>query len=266
VNPRGIEVVGGYVAATGSPTDLPMRATDFEFRHRFWIIGAAFAAGFGLYAVDPLDSVERLLGWVVPGTPEPERLLLLKGTFVAGAALVFLAALVRTWATAYLRSDVVFDTRLHAERLVADGPFRHVRNPLYLGSILMAAGMAPLASLPGAVVLVMAIVLIFVRLIGREEYELASTQGAAFQRYLSTVPRLVPALAPRVPSSGVPPRWWQAVWGEIFVWMFAVGTLAIALTLNSRVGTGVWVAGFVLHLLQKAASRPNAATGSRESG
>ena len=63
-----------------------------------------------------------------------------------GAFLVFLTAALRTWATAYLRRDIVHDTAQHAEALVADGPFRHVRNPLYLANLPMAAGIGVLAS------------------------------------------------------------------------------------------------------------------------
>ena len=51
-----------------------------------------------------------------------------------GSLLVFLAAGLRTWGAAYLRTEVVHDTAQHSEALVADGPFRYTRNPLYLGT------------------------------------------------------------------------------------------------------------------------------------
>lgn len=44
--------------------------------------------------------------------------------------LVGAAAEIRTWATAYLGSEIVFDLNLHTNRLVADGPYRYVGNPL----------------------------------------------------------------------------------------------------------------------------------------
>jgi protein-S-isoprenylcysteine O-methyltransferase Ste14 len=55
-------------------------------------------------------------------------------------------ALVRSWAEAYLHSSVVHDSELHTERLMADGPYRYVRNPLHLGLILLAAWMRTMAS------------------------------------------------------------------------------------------------------------------------
>ena len=60
--------------------------------------------------------------------------------FASGAALVFVAALLRTWATAYLRTEIVHDAPQHAEALVADGPYRYVRNPLYLANLPLIAG------------------------------------------------------------------------------------------------------------------------------
>ena len=53
---------------------------------------------------------------------------------VAGALLVFLGAGLRTWGAAYLRTEVVHDTAQHSQALVADGPFRYTRNPLYLAN------------------------------------------------------------------------------------------------------------------------------------
>lgn len=54
----------------------------------------------------------------------------------AFAALVIVAALVRTWASSYLCAGVVYAAQVKAESLVADGPYRQVRNPLYFANVL----------------------------------------------------------------------------------------------------------------------------------
>ena len=45
------------------------------------------------------------------------------------------------------------DSRVHTERLLADGPYRYVRNPLYLGNIFMAIGIGLTASRTGFLIL-----------------------------------------------------------------------------------------------------------------
>jgi protein-S-isoprenylcysteine O-methyltransferase Ste14 len=84
--------------------------------------------------------------------------------------LVTAGAWIRTWGGAYLRSEVVHDSAVHTERLVADGPYRHLRNPLYLGNMFLAVGMSQCWPVePGGVVLILGNLLIVLRLIGREE-------------------------------------------------------------------------------------------------
>ena len=117
-----------------------MKATDFEFRNRFWIFGLIFGVGFWLYAFDHVNIVQYLVNITV-GANSPHADLLARCGLAFAALLMLLTALLRTWATSYLRSDVMQDHALHAEKVVASGPYRHVRNPLYLGNILMAIGM-----------------------------------------------------------------------------------------------------------------------------
>lgn len=125
-----------------------MRATAFEFNHRFWLIGVIFWLGFTLGSVDHVNAAVGLLHLFKPtlSLDGAEGARLVRLIFVSGAVVVFLAALLRTWATAYLRADVVHDFRMHSEKHVADGPFRYVRNPLYLGNVMMAAGVGVMTS------------------------------------------------------------------------------------------------------------------------
>ena len=165
----------------------------------------------------------------------------------AGALLVFLAAGLRTWGAAYLRTAVVHDTAQHSDALVADGPFRYTRNPLYLANLPMAAGIGVLASRSGFIFLVLTNWIFVYRLIFREEESLRKNQGESYRAYCQAVPRFWPALKPRVPSGNLQPAWGQAFGGESFVWLFGLAELLIAATLNPRIGIVIFLIGFAAH-------------------
>ena len=232
-----------------------MRATEFEFRFRFLIIMAFFIGGFWCYALDPVNVSAMLAHWHLGlpiGMDGARERHLVQAILGLGAALTVLAALVRTWATAYLGSEVVHDWKLHDEGLVADGPYRYVRNPLYLGGVLFSVGFAMAASRLGFVVIVGGLTLFFYRLITREESLLKKTQGESYCRFLESVPRLIPSLRPRVAASGIAPRWGQAVIGEAFMWFFAVAAIGFAATLSQRLFLSMIVVGVSASFLVKA--------------
>src|ERR1043166_1065708 len=113
-----------------------MRATRFEFEYRFWIICAIYFVAFGLSIFDHTQFIVGLRQLIAPGIalPTPAAATFARIVIAIGAALVFVSAALRTWAAAYLRTSIVHDTAQHAEALIADGPFRYMRNPLYLRS------------------------------------------------------------------------------------------------------------------------------------
>ncbi|MFZ0333719.1 MAG: methyltransferase [Candidatus Acidiferrales bacterium] len=215
-----------------------MRATDVEFRHRFWFIGGIFWAGFACYSFDHRTAgvaVAKLLWGRSLNLDGPAGLRALHLIFAFAALLCILAAALRTWAAAYLHSVIVHDHALHSENLVADGPFRRTRNPLYLGGVLLAAGMGFLASRLGWCVMTFGLLFFYYRLIFREEAALTASQGESFRAYCAAVPRFFPSLFPRVPASGAKPRWGQAFGGELFMWGFALSVVAFAIALSIRV-------------------------------
>jgi protein-S-isoprenylcysteine O-methyltransferase Ste14 len=228
-----------------------VRATKFEFERRFWIICAVYLVAFGLLFFDPLLFTTFLRHVVAPSLQRnsPEAREFFRIVVGLGAALVFISAALRTWAAAYLQTDIVHDTAQHSEALVADGPFRYTRNPLYLANIPLAAGIGVLASRSGWFFLIAANWIFVYRLIAREEESLRQSQGEKFLAYCRAVPRFWPSLKPRIPSGNLSPRWGQAFAGEGFVWTFGIAELSIAVTLNNRLSAIIFPLAFVVYFL-----------------
>lgn len=83
--------------------------------------------------------------------------------------------------------------------LTQTGPYAYTRNPLYLGSILIAAGFAvALMSWPVGALLAAMFLIIYVPVIVSEERFLRST-FPDFDAYCGRVPRLIPRLTPAAP-------------------------------------------------------------------
>src|SRR6202167_1244118 len=85
--------------------------------------------------------------------------------------------------------------------LTSTGPYAHTRNPLYLGSMLIAAGFTlALLSWPVALALAIGFAVIYIPVIASEERFLRAT-FPGFEAYCRSVPRLIPRLTP-VPQTG----------------------------------------------------------------
>src|SRR5271166_2582459 len=208
-----------------------MRATEFEFRQRWLCFGIICAVSYSFLAFDHVPAGARLADGLMAWTHWPE-LGALHAVFGAAAALMFLAALVRTWGSAYLGRTVVHDAVVHGEELRAAGPYRHVRNPLYFGNVLMSVAMGLVAPVIGCLVMIAAVVVFNYRLIGREEPVLEAEQGDRYRAFMRAVPRLWPTLRARIPASGGAPDWINGLSAEAFFWSFALGLAAFAVTLN----------------------------------
>ena len=230
--------------------DEMMIATEFEFKNRFWLIGVVFAVSFQLFAIDHVPFA-RWLAELALGPISPYHQLATRAVLTLGTLLTLLAAILRTWAAAYLDSDVVHDRALHSDVLVADGPYRHLRNPLYLGTMLIAAGLGLTASRLGFVLLVGAMTAFTLRLIGREELLLEHARGNSYSEYRRRVPSMIPSIAARLPAGGATARWGQAFVGELFAWSFFAGMALYTCTLRQR---ALWTPVVIGLLI--AAARP----------
>jgi hypothetical protein len=155
------------------------------------------------------------------------------------------------------------DMRLHTTRLVADGPYRYVRNPLYFGNSLLAIGFGMMASRIGFFILVLGMIVFDYRLIFREEAGILASQGESYRAYCAAVPRLLPALSPKLPSGGERPGWRDGFLGEAFMWLLAASVVAFAITLSLPVFFIVLASAYVVYaacyaIIRKRQKKPTA--------
>ena len=98
-----------------------MKATNWEFKYRAVVIGLIIAFAFQFYSVDHQNAAAALANLLAPKFGlDPDRFARI--LFVLAAIPLIAAAFLRTWASAYLRSEVVYAANIQTKSLVADGP------------------------------------------------------------------------------------------------------------------------------------------------
>lgn len=131
---------------------------------------------------------------------------------VLGGLLAFVSVVVGTWAcykmgwARLLFAGALFPPGSGAEdyrvpqRLVIEGPYRHVRNPLYVTDFALILGTALLAN-DGFLFLLAALYAAQLALqLPLEERELHRRFGRRYSRYCRLVPRFVPRIRPIRPG------------------------------------------------------------------
>jgi protein-S-isoprenylcysteine O-methyltransferase Ste14 len=226
-----------------------LAASNFEFKNRFWIIGAIFCTAFWSYSIDHQNAGVALTEWMARLRGSTATNTDYRWTFAIASLFAVLAAAIRTWGTAYLNPEVMIAGRVQTSRLVADGPYRYVRNPLYFGNILLAIGFGMMASRVGCPILIVGMLVFVCRLILREEAGIAASQGDAYRAYCAAVPRLLPTLRPRLPSASGVPNWTDGFLGEAFMWVMAASLVAFAFSLKQEIFFWVLGGSFVVYAI-----------------
>jgi len=126
-----------------------------------------------------------------------------------GLPIAIAGELLRCWAVGYsgvtTRGDAV-----EAPKLVTAGPYAYVRNPLYVGNFLTAAGftiaftgknsgLARLGLIAGALG---SMIGVYATIVPHEERFLREKFGEEFDRYCERVPPVVPQLEPMPDGAG----------------------------------------------------------------
>jgi protein-S-isoprenylcysteine O-methyltransferase Ste14 len=221
-----------------------MVATEFEYRHRFWLILLVYAGAYAFYNLDHLNVLYAIVPWNKGVFLEDALVRVLYGM---AALLAAAGAALLTWATAYRPTGPGQDRAAFS----TGGPFRHVRNPHCLAYFFLLLALGTFQSRVGFPVMLACEIILLLRLAGREETQFETEFGEQYRHYAQSVPALVPSLRPGFKQLGPPPRWRQAIWQQAFQWGFAVTLLAFACTLSDRIGYAFGLATICFLILQK---------------
>lgn len=224
-----------------------MQASAFEYRHRYLIHGLiytlCFAAPWSLLL--PVPYRAPVWGFLQNGSLWFRIANTLSKPLYQNFALDWNSVLVvmilfaatgaglRTWGASYLGATTVQRGGMVGDRIVAEGPYRFVRNPLYLGTLLHTVALAMLMRPEAAALCVALIAVAQFRLIGREEPYLRERMGEPYAAYLAQVPRFIPSFRPRTAPGSSHPQWKQGVLSEVYM----IGTTLTFLTVG-------WSRGF----------------------
>ncbi len=197
-----------------------MGASAIEFRLRMLILFLIIALGFWAPWIEAwsLGSRVSMLEWLALELSRTGIAQFRAATpivIVVASLIALVAVVLRVSGTAFLGAGIVNDAAMNAGKVMADGPYRYVRNPLYLGLWCMFLAMSFLMPPTGAAFVMALSTLFLLRLIFGEEKFLSSQIGESYLEYLRAVPRIVPRLRTRLPRAGTRPQWIPAMLAEI---------------------------------------------------
>jgi protein-S-isoprenylcysteine O-methyltransferase Ste14 len=231
-----------------------MRATAIEFRLRMIILAAIVSLGIWAPWLGTWDLGRRIstLEWLaleisrtgIASFSHSTPVVIVLAALVAAAGMVL-----RVWGAAYLGYSTVHHADMQAGTVMAAGPYRYVRNPLYIGTWFMMAALSFLMS-PSGALFVMALVTIFqLRLIFGEETFLATQLGEPYREYLRAVPRLIPRLHAVLPRADAHPNWLTAVPAELMPIGTFITLAFVSWTYDNRVMLWAVLISFVTSLI-----------------
>lgn len=114
--------------------------------------------------------------------------------YLALLALIIVTQFLRTWAAGFV-GTTARGRETQAEALLTAGPYAYVRNPMYLGNLVITTALSLMAGLWYAPLIAWAAyALVYSNVIPYEEAFLRERFGEEYAAYCRAVPRLLPIL------------------------------------------------------------------------
>jgi S-adenosylmethionine-diacylglycerol 3-amino-3-carboxypropyl transferase len=170
-------------------TALHFKIQKFEFESRifisFGLVASVCALSFSVFASLPAGAV--ILGGLAA---LPGRLSSALGFSTAALAMA-VASFLRIWAGSALTSRRMMSFKVKTDELLSSGPYRIVRNPIYLADLIAFSGFVFILP-PIGLLLPVLLFLHYTQLIAYEEISLRREFGPFYAEYERRVPRLLP--------------------------------------------------------------------------
>ncbi len=129
-------------------------------------------------------------------------------SLIAGFIVLICGEAIRLWGVSWAGSETRTTGRVGGTFLIISGPFAYVRNPLYVGNILIytGAGIMSFAAFPYLqIVGLLFFSFQYYLIVLEEERYLQQTFGEQFKNYVKNVPRFIPRLTPYKDAAVVQP-------------------------------------------------------------
>ena len=116
-------------------------------------------------------------------------------TMIAGFSILLIGESVRIWSVSYAGSETRTTTGVGGSNLVTQGPYAIIRNPLYMGNIMMYGGIGIMSNAIYPFLLIIAVIYFIFQyylIIFNEEGYLLLTYKENFRTYCNHVHRFFP--------------------------------------------------------------------------
>ncbi|MBL1212345.1 MAG: isoprenylcysteine carboxylmethyltransferase family protein [Ignavibacteriae bacterium] len=120
-------------------------------------------------------------------------------SLLIGFAITLTGELIRLWGVSYAGSETRTTGAVGGTYLIISGPFAYVKNPLYLGNILMYFGFGIMSMALFPYLQIFALFFFYFQyhvIIKREEGYLREQFGEEYSKYYKAVPKLIPTIFP----------------------------------------------------------------------
>jgi protein-S-isoprenylcysteine O-methyltransferase Ste14 len=168
---------------------FPENIERIEFEARifvsFAIVAGICALSFTVFRHFPLSGA---LPGLFIGLSASQAVTL---AYLLAALTMIPASLLRMWAGSFLTSYRMMRFEVQNDGLVTGGPYRLVRNPIYLSDLIAFAGFA-LVLPPIGLLMPLLLFFHYEQIIRYEEKALRRNHPQAFTRFCQQVPRLLP--------------------------------------------------------------------------
>ena len=120
-------------------------------------------------------------------------------SLITGFSVSIVGELIRFWGVSWTGSETRTTSEVGGSNLIISGPFAYVRNPLYIGNVLIYVGLGIMSFALFPYLQIVALLFFVFQyhfIVKEEESYLLKTYGSFYVDFVKNVPRFMPRLTP----------------------------------------------------------------------